>query len=150
MKLITWTVLVPLALTAWTRSAKAGFVYTSIAVPGSVETQLNGINDSSQIVGTASVFTGQGFLLSNGNYTPLYIPGVFTTASGINAAGQIVGYSTIDHNSFSGFLLSNGIYTTLSVPGAYATVPQGSTPQDRLWGILTVTAPHPPHRLSLE
>ena len=61
-----------------------------------------------------------GFLYSGGTYTTLDDPSAIpggggTTASGINAAGQIVGY----YNGISGahgFLYNNGIYATIDDP----------------------------------
>ncbi len=61
------------------------------------------------------------FLLSNGSYTTLDVPGsLFTQAHGINASGQIVGWY-YDGNITHGFLLSEGSYTTLDVPGSSYT-----------------------------
>jgi probable HAF family extracellular repeat protein len=53
-----------------------------------------------------------GFLLDNGMYTTLDMPGsTNTVATGINDAGQIVG-SYVDANGQHGFLLDNGSYTS--------------------------------------
>jgi uncharacterized membrane protein len=60
-------------------------------------------------------YNGHGFLLENGSYTTLDVPGQPPSggASGINASGQIVG-SSRGH----GFLFDHGSYSTLDVPGA--------------------------------
>ena len=47
-------------------------------MPGAVETNAYGINDSGQIVGWYADATHiHGFLLDNGNYTTLDVPGGF-------------------------------------------------------------------------
>jgi uncharacterized membrane protein len=60
-----------------------------------LDTTANDINNAGQIVGTLSFFgggSGSGFLLSEGNLTPIDVPSsFFTQAFGINDAGQIVG-----------------------------------------------------------
>src|SRR5262249_47353095 len=57
-----------------------------------------------------------GFLLSNGAYTILDVPGATDTeAYGINNVGQIVG-SYRNSTGTHGFLLSNGAYATLDGP----------------------------------
>ena len=59
-----------------------------------------------------------GFVLSDGQYTTIDVPGAADTAAlGINDAGQIVGEYTGGH----GFLLSNGNYTQLDMAGATST-----------------------------
>ena len=72
-------------------------------------------------------------LTTNGNAAFLYSGGVFTalplsSASGINDAGQIVGFTqTIGSSHVSGethgYLYSNGALTTLDFPGAGITTP---------------------------
>jgi len=99
------------------------YTFSPINVPGAVQTQVNGINDSGQIVGNYLAFTGTkyGFLLSAGNYTTLNVPGSTQTgAYGINASGQIVGFydmAGVTH----GFLLSAGTFTTIDPPSSTLT-----------------------------
>ncbi len=97
--------------------------YTALNLPGPP----SGINDSGQIVGS---YANHGFLYNNGSFTTLDVPsslggnfGVdFTVASGINAAGQIVG--TFQYTvrprppviSDRGFLFSAGTYSAFSDP----------------------------------
>jgi probable HAF family extracellular repeat protein len=107
----------------------------SAAVYGSGDgTEARGINNSGQIVGyylLAGTSSYQGFLYSNGVYTSLEdptdgIPGDpynrFTTAAGINDAGQIVGVfsSTSDADPIgfnpTGFLETNGLYAPIVDP----------------------------------
>jgi probable HAF family extracellular repeat protein len=66
--------------------------------------------------------TVQGFLLDNGSYTTLGVPGSNNTvANGINASGQIVGAYRDAAGNAHGFLLDQGRYTTLDVPGTTET-----------------------------
>ena len=62
--------------------AKAQYMYTTIDVPGSTETEAYGINAHGQIVGLYDAGdTTHGFLLSNGSYTTLDVdvPGATDT-----------------------------------------------------------------------
>ena len=61
-----------------------------------------------------------GFLYSGTGYTTFYDPlGVQGTfATGINDAGQIVGFYRGSNGLFHGFLLSGGTFTTLDDPSA--------------------------------
>jgi probable HAF family extracellular repeat protein len=84
----------------------------------------SGINNAGQIVGLRE--NNPGFLLSNGTYTTMNVPGsVLTAPIGINNAGQIVGdYFSADLKGH-GFLYSNGTYTPLDFPGAVLTTVGG-------------------------
>src|SRR5690348_15883469 len=86
-----------------TEAAKGqpSYVYTTIAVPCSTDTQANGINTSGQIVGFYADLGEHGFLLSGGNYTTLDPRA--NHAYGINDSGQIVGSASF---TLQGFLLS--------------------------------------------
>jgi probable HAF family extracellular repeat protein len=69
----------------------------------------------------ADAGNSHGFLLDQGSYTTLNVPGSrYTVAHGINDSGQIVGYYW-DGNIEHGFLFDRGNYTTLAVPGARYT-----------------------------
>lgn len=88
--------------------------YTTLDVPGSAQTVLQGINNASQIVGG---YDNHGFSLSGNSYTRVDVPGsIQTLANGINNAGQIVGVYS-DRGRNHAFLLSSGSYTTIDVPG---------------------------------
>jgi len=105
-----------------------GTNYVSFDVPGSVDTQAEGINNLGMIVGVASSTnraTWQGFLKNGSTYTSINVPGAVSTwANGINDAGEIVGdYSDGTHSY--GFLETGGTYTTFNVPGATDTYVQG-------------------------
>jgi probable HAF family extracellular repeat protein len=77
---------------------KAKFDYTTLDVPGATLTQALGVNASGDIVGAFTDTKGaqHGFLLENGTYTQLDVPGKTgsTVAFGINASGDIVGAFT--------------------------------------------------------
>ena len=94
-------------LHAFLRGFNGGFTTISALYP-------YGINASGQIVGG----NGHGFLLSGGTLTTIAPPGAFSSAaSGINDAGQIVGWFS-DATGTHGFLLSGLKFTTIDVPGA--------------------------------
>ena len=75
--------------------AQPTYNFTTLDVPGSPFslTVPNGINASGQIVGAYfDAAGGHAFLLDNGSYTTLDVPGASATgAIGINAAGQTLG-----------------------------------------------------------
>src|SRR5207253_11286259 len=123
-------------LIARSEQARADYIFTTIAPPGSTYARAWGINNSGQIAGEYSDASNvnHGFVYSNGTYTTLDAPGASgTLATGINDAGQVVGYyivrlqgealgtsgaSSFDIElEFYGFLFSDGNYTTLDVPG---------------------------------
>jgi probable HAF family extracellular repeat protein len=54
-----------------------------------------------------------------GRYTVVDPPGsTFSSAAGINDAGQVVGYFTDGSNKYHGFVYRSGTYATLDPPGA--------------------------------
>jgi uncharacterized membrane protein len=71
-----------------------------------------------------------GFLLDNGNYSTLDLPG---DPKGINASGQIVG-SYYDGVGGHGFLFDNGRSTTFDVPGATWTEAHGINDSGQIVG----------------
>jgi uncharacterized membrane protein len=97
------------------------FFNDPLAVNG---TRTFGINASGQIVGIYfdANFTFRGFLLNQGQYTPIDEPlagiGAFlgTIPFSINASGQIVGQYIDSAGINHGFLLSGGVYTTIDDP----------------------------------
>ena len=120
--------------------------YTALDNPVSPDTDLNGINDSGDIVGLSDIVydgsgvnSGGGCFLYNGcSYTALNGPNsawaatataIDNNASDINDSGVIVGYYH-DSSGFHGFLYSAGSYTTLDDPDGvgqtYATGISGS------------------------
>ena len=103
--------------------------FTTIDPPGSVGTQPLGINNAGQIVGwyfptiTASIV--RGFLYDGGTFTTINALLALPTnvgsavATGINSAGQIVGY----FNTVQGFLDDHGTFTLINVPGTSGIQP---------------------------
>ena len=62
------------------------YTFSRVDVPGSIATEIHGINDQGQIVGAYYGSDGRphGFLLANGNFTTIDFPGsITTTAQGI-------------------------------------------------------------------
>lgn len=113
-----------------------------------------GNNDLGQVVGNYVDINGgvdaggnvspnigrHGFLLSDGIYTTLDVPGAsFTVAQGINNEGKIVGlYFDINGNEH-GFVLSNGTYTTVDAPNATATAVYTINAKGEIGGVYTDT-----------
>jgi probable HAF family extracellular repeat protein len=63
-----------------------------------------------------------GFLLDNGAFTKIDVPGAAETRPfGINNAGQIVGEYVDTARRSHGFLFANGVYTTIDAPGGTST-----------------------------
>src|ERR1700736_4719466 len=72
----------------------SGGTFTTLSVAGATFTNVYGINDAGQIVGTYGIADGttQGFVDNGGVFTTISVPGAtYTNAIGINDAGQIVG-----------------------------------------------------------
>ena len=86
----------------------SGGVYTTIAVPGSNDTLVYGINDSGQIVGYYDVpgnNQAHAFLYGGTTYTTIDVPGaVETLPQGINNTSQIVGWYRDVNGNDHGFL----------------------------------------------
>jgi hypothetical protein len=82
-----------------------------------------------EVVGvfTDSAGNTHGYVLNNGKYTSIDVPGaVFTFAGGGNAQGDVVGQFTNANGVNSAFLLSKGKFTTFEAPGAGTSSGQGS------------------------
>jgi uncharacterized membrane protein len=62
---------------------------------------------------------------SKGTFTTFDVPGMdFTSPTGINNAGQIVGFYATNKDPdflFHGFVLSKGVFTTVDFPDAHET-----------------------------
>jgi len=128
------------------------------------QTAVNGINAAGDIVGTYidGAKHQHGFLMKNGRYTPLDVPGRFggvsgtlpTVANGINPAGDIVGTYTVpfdDSQPFDsplycptahpaacikGFIYRHGEFDSLLFPGHPGAVPQRIAPNGDVYGCL--------------
>jgi hypothetical protein len=102
--------------------------YAEIATFASMET--GATPDGQRIVGfytnMAAANRVEGFLIDDGEFTPLFVPGsTVTRAFDINPAGEIVGVY-VNPPGVHGFVLMDGSYVSIDVPGATAT---------RAWGI---------------
>jgi probable HAF family extracellular repeat protein len=109
-----WLLLIVGLIVCTPATTMAGFVFTTIDVPGATFTDAAGINNAGQIVGTFSDATGtHGFLNTGGVFATINVPGAFVTqAFGINDAGQVVGFFG-DATGTHGFLA-----LPAAVPGA--------------------------------
>jgi len=82
----------------------------------------------------------------NFNFTTIDVPcsacpggiALQTSASGINPAGDIVGFFNDQNGKVHGFLRSGGQFTTIDVPGALATSANGISPSGDIVGNYTV------------
>src|SRR6266566_532344 len=100
------------------------YIYSTFDYPDSNYTTAYGINDSGQVVGSEVSLFYDGYLYTNGTYTPLHvIPYVgthYSEAHGINKQGDVVGI----RGTFSGadgYLYSSGVYTLIDDPLGAAT-----------------------------
>lgn len=103
-------------------NAQPSYVYTTLHVPGSVNTEAYGINNVGQIVGYYDRGGGpsHGYLLSGGAYNTIDVPGfaVATVLRSINDSGQIVGWDYINLPQYmrapnAAFRLSNGSFSAI-------------------------------------
>ena len=95
--------------------------YTTIDFPGAITTDPNGINSSSEIVGSYADSTGagHGFHFKDGAFTAINYPAATRTdVISINAQGDIAGFFLDPTNQWHGFVLSNGNYFVQDYPGA--------------------------------
>lgn len=98
------------------------YTYTKIMYPGSSWTEVAGINDAGQIVGTYSVVSGvvHGFTYQNGVYSTFNVPGMaHNYLFGINDAGQIVGgvSEILPRGPYHATLFSGGAWNLYDFPG---------------------------------
>jgi probable HAF family extracellular repeat protein len=114
-------------------SVRHGFVFldgvlTNVDHPRAVNTQVFGINDQGDIVGTYTLRSGhsRGFLFSHGSYRDIGL-GVRSGATAINNAGQIVGVynDCAKVCATHGFRFDGQAYTTFDVPNSTDTAPAG-------------------------
>lgn len=98
-------------------------VYTTIDVPGAVDTFAQGINNDGDVVGYYEDASGvHGFIETGGVFTTLDVPGanigasLGTFAEGINDEGEVVGYFDDSLGQTHGFIESGGLYTTFDAP----------------------------------
>jgi uncharacterized membrane protein len=102
-----------------------------INVPGALDTQAFGINNSGQISGfylsgsSLADALQQGFILTNGTFSTIDVPGsAYTGVFGINDAGQVVGgYGATPTSVGQGFIYNGTSFSALDFPGAGSTMP---------------------------
>ena len=123
----------------WRGFIESNGSFTSVDVPGADATQVFGINNRGQIVGTStnySINKSTGFIYSGGRFTSINVPGAYeTTPLGINDSGEVVGqYQEVELGPNYGFIESNGHFASISVPGSIYTVPTGINDRGQVVG----------------
>ena len=106
-----------------------------IEVPGSLQTEVTGINDTGVIVGDYKAANGSyyGFKLINGVYTSFTVPwSTMTSANDINNKGEIVG---ITGSTNIGFKIDDTGMHQVTVPGAALLSVAGINDDDTIVGI---------------
>jgi probable HAF family extracellular repeat protein len=115
------TVVVLSMVLGFPRMATAEYSFTTIDVPDSTSTDLNG-NSVLAIAGDFDDADGNthGFVLSNGVFTQIDVPGAngYTSVNGINASGELAGTYADNAGVLHAFYLSKGAFITLDPPGA--------------------------------
>lgn len=103
--------------------ANAAFTFTPIDAPGSVATFANA-NSTDAIAGEYDDENGNthGFILKNGAYTVIDVPGAagYSSVNGINANNHITG-TYLDgspSHTFHAYFYNNSVLTTLDPPGS--------------------------------
>ena len=100
-----------------------------------------GINPQGEIVGIFDSRAIHGFLLSNGTFTTIDVPGaVSTAAESINLARRHRGAYRDSSGNLHGFLLSNGNFTTIDLPGAVQTQAFNINPRGDIVGTIMTAA----------
>jgi len=140
------------------------FRFVSIDVPNAVDTLTTGINPQGDIVGTYydADFNQHGFLLKNGHFFTVDVPGSLvgvsgtlqTQANGVNAAGDIVGdyfappgapgapactawtNGSPNPECVRGFLYRDGQFFSVLFPGHPGSIPNSITPGGDIYGCL--------------
>jgi uncharacterized membrane protein len=99
--------------------ASAQCKYTTLNIPGALNSAANGINDQGAIVGVfnTDLELARAFLLFKGKFTPFNFPGaVSTVASDINNHSQIVGSYAAPFTGGHGFVVHNGVFHSIDAP----------------------------------
>jgi chitinase len=99
--------------------ASAQCKYTTLHIPGALNSAANGINDQGAIVGVfnTSLTEARAFLLFQGKFTQFNFPGaVNTVASDINNHGQIVGAYVTLFTGAHGFVVHNSVFHSIDAP----------------------------------
>jgi len=113
----------------WSPAPKGGYYVQDLGTLGGAYSYAYGLNDRGEVVGSATVATGEeyAFFWRKGNMTnlgtimttPWPNHGWFTLsqANAINNAGQIVGYSVVDESTIRAFLWQDGAMQDLGSLG---------------------------------
>jgi probable HAF family extracellular repeat protein len=114
--------------------------YTTIQVPGSLQTQAAGINNRGQVVGDYQDAAGRfhGYLWTRGRFTTIDGPaGTGVSLTNLNDRGQIIGLyaPTGDSTRLDGFVLSRGRYTTFDPDDNALTLPLGINDRGQVVGV---------------
>ena len=119
---------------------------TVISVPGSEQTLIYGMDNSTRIVGAYNKRDhggAHGFLYVQGAFTTLDYPGgTDTRARAINDPGQIVGDYNDSTGHRHGFLYAGGSYTPINVSGAVGTYVYGISSSGNIVGYYTDSQGH--------
>src|SRR5579863_5906336 len=103
------------------QAGKRRFISFDFPLAGVTDTEATGITPSGVIAGRyfSSDHVEHGFVLENGEFTSIDVPGsTFTDLTWINAGGTIVGsYGSVDGTS-KGYELKKGIFPTIDYPGS--------------------------------
>jgi probable HAF family extracellular repeat protein len=111
------------------------YTFTSLLFPGG-NSVASGINDLGTIVGFPGA--AQSWVWQNGTYTLLVVGSVFTSATGINVRGDIVGtYSSTGFGNGQGFILQGSVLTPIDFPGLamFGTFPKGINSRVEIVGV---------------
>lgn len=122
---------------------KAFASFSTVTVPGSIITDIYGINKSKAMVGwyRDSGGTEHGLLYAKNKVTNIDDPAAqphSTQALGINTSGQIVGvYTSSGGSNLTGFLYSGGTFTDIVPPGGSEVEVSGINDAGVICGVYT-------------
>lgn len=105
---------------------ESGGLPVLFSVPNALYTNVNGMNDSGQVVGEYFSNTTRGFVRTDATIVTLNAPSSFETrAFDINNNGSVVGFFA-NQSGYHGFIWNGSSYTTLDAPDARGTLAQAT------------------------
>lgn len=133
---LTAAILVVFCLTAGAEAPTLKFNFTTIDVPGALETWVEGINNSGAMVGQYIDSSGHshGFKLIGSKVTNIDDPNGGTSCEGINLKGDIVGYWVKSNAYPQAFLYKGGKFTDIGPAGAQYSAAFGINDKDYVAG----------------